>query len=136
MEIHLRVIGVLLFLLSLIHIGFAKRFNWGEELKSLSLINKQMMEVHTFFVALTVMLIGLLCWFYANDLVNSQFGRVIAMGLGIFWGIRLLFQFFVYSPKLWRGKPFETTMHIIFSLLWIYMTFVFITVGLNMYATE
>ncbi len=94
------------------------------------------MEVHTFFVALTVMLIGLLCWFYADNLVNSQFGRVIAMGLGIFWGIRLLFQFFVYSPKLWRGKPFETTMHIIFSLLWIYLTFVFVTVGLNMYATE
>ncbi len=94
------------------------------------------MEVHTFFVALTVMLIGLLCWFYADNLVNSAFGRVIAMGLGIFWGIRLLFQFFVYSPKLWRGKPFETTMHIIFSLLWIYLTFVFITVGLNMYATE
>jgi hypothetical protein len=136
MEVHLRVIGVLLCLLSLIHIGFAKRFNWGEELKPLSLINKQMMEVHTFFVALTVMLIGLLCWFYADNLVNSQFGRVIAMGLGIFWGIRLLFQFFVYSPKLWRGKPFETTMHIIFSLLWIYLTFVFITVGLNMYATE
>lgn len=136
MEIHLRVIGVLLCLLSLIHIGFAKRFNWGEELKPLSLINKQMMEVHTFFVALTVMLIGLLCWFYADNLVNSQFGCVIAMGLGIFWGIRLLFQFFVYSPKLWRGKPFETTMHIIFSLLWIYLTFVFITVGLNMYATE
>lgn len=94
------------------------------------------MEVHTFFVALTVMLIGLLCCFYADNLANSQFGRVIAMGLGIFWGIRLLFQFFVYSPKLWRGKPFETTMHIIFSLLWIYLTFVFITVGLNMYATE
>lgn len=136
MEVHLRVIGVLLCLLSLIHIGFAKRFNWGEELKPLSLINKQMMEVHTFFVALTVMLIGLLCWFYADNLVNSAFGRVIAMGLGIFWGIRLLFQFFVYSPKLWRGKPFETTMHIIFSLLWIYLTFVFVTVGLNMYATE
>jgi hypothetical protein len=136
MEVHLRVIGVLLCLLSLIHIGFARRFNWGEELKPLSLINKQMMEVHTFFVALTVMLIGLLCWFYADNLVNSQFGRVIAMGLGIFWGIRLLFQFFVYSPKLWRGKPFETTMHIIFSLLWIYLTFVFVTVGLNMYATE
>jgi hypothetical protein len=82
------------------------------------------------------MLIGLLCCFYADNLVNSAFGRVIAMGLGIFWGIRLLFQFFVYSPKLWRGKPFETTMHIIFSLLWIYLTFVFVTVGLNMYATE
>lgn len=94
------------------------------------------MEVHTFFVALTVMLIGLLCWFYADNLINSQFGRVISMGLGIFWGIRLLFQFFVYSPKLWRGKRFETVMHIIFSLLWIYLTFVFITVGLNMYTTE
>lgn len=94
------------------------------------------MEVHTFFVALTVMLIGLLCWFYADELIFTSFGRVISTGLGIFWGFRLVFQFFVYSPKLWRGKRFETVMHIIFSLLWIYLTFVFITVGLNMYITE
>ncbi|UPT66332.1 MAG: hypothetical protein M0D57_17945 [Sphingobacteriales bacterium JAD_PAG50586_3] len=131
MELHLKVIAALLCLLSLIHIGFPRRFNWGEELKPLSLINKQMMEVHTFFVALTVMLIGLLCWFYANELVNNPFGRVIATGLSIFWGIRLLFQFFVYSPKLWRGKRFETIMHIIFSLLWIYLTIVFFSVGLS-----
>lgn len=136
MELHLRIIGALLCLLALVHVGFPKRFNWGEELKSLSLINKQMMEVHTFFVALTVFLIGLLSWFYADNLVNSQFGRVISTGLGIFWGIRLVFQFFVYSPKLWRGKHFETTMHILFSLLWLYLTFVYITVGLNCYAVE
>ena len=34
-------------------------------------------------------------------------------------------KFFVYSPKLWLGKPFETIVHLIFSLFWIYLTIIF-----------
>tara|TARA_R110000737_G_scaffold217581_1_gene233983 strand:- start:720 stop:905 length:186 start_codon:yes stop_codon:yes gene_type:complete len=48
MEVHLKIIGVLLMALALVHIIFPKYFNWKEELKSLSLINKQMMTIHTF----------------------------------------------------------------------------------------
>jgi hypothetical protein len=49
MEIHFKIIGVLLIALALAHIVFPKYFNWDKELKSLSLINRQMMTVHTFF---------------------------------------------------------------------------------------
>lgn len=125
MELHLKIIGLFLILLSAVHLIFPKYFNWKKELQSLSLINKEMMVVHTFFVALTVLLMGLLCVFCSSDLVNTALGKYIAFGLFIFWGIRLVFQFFVYSPKLWKGKMFETLIHIIFSLIWIYLSVVF-----------
>jgi hypothetical protein len=41
MEIHFKIIGVLLIALALVHIVFPKYFNWDKELKSLSLINRQ-----------------------------------------------------------------------------------------------
>ncbi|MES2412057.1 MAG: hypothetical protein V4535_11500 [Bacteroidota bacterium] len=130
MEIHLKIIGCLLVGLALIHIVFPRYFNWGIELKSLSLINRQMMTVHTFFIALTVFLMGLLCLTSSSELIQTNFGKRISFGLGIFWTIRLLIQFFGYSPELWKGKKFETLMHLMFSLLWLYLSTIFLTIYL------
>jgi hypothetical protein len=131
MELHLKIIGLLLIGLAIIHVIFPAYFNWKKELKSLSLINIQMMYVHTFFVAFTVFLIGLLCFFCSYDIIHTMLGKQLSLGLFIFWGLRLLFQFFVYSPKLWRGKKFETIMHIAFSILWIYLTAIFLLIYLG-----
>lgn len=125
MTIHLHIIGTLLILLALIHIIFPKYFNWNKELSRVSLINRQMMTVHTFFVALIVFLMGLLCITSSTELIETNLGKKIAFGLSLFWVIRLFFQFFVYSKKLWKGKKFETTIHILFSMLWIYFSSVF-----------
>lgn len=130
MEIHLKIIGCLLIGLALIHIVFPRYFNWGIELKALSLINRQMMTVHTFFIALTVFLMGLLCLTSSSELIQTNFGKKIAFGLAIFWTIRLLIQFFGYSTQLWKGKKFETLMHLVFSLLWLYLSTIFLTIYL------
>ena len=131
MEVHLKIIGVLLIVLALVHIVFPKYFNWGEELKSLSLINRQMMTVHTFFIALTVFLMGVLCLTSSTEILETNLGKKIALGLGIFWTVRLFIQFFGYSNELWKGKKFETSIHILFSFLWTYFSIVFLTVCFN-----
>lgn len=126
MEIHFKIIGVLLIALALVHIAFPKYFNWEKELKSLSLINRQMMTIHTFFIALTVFLMGLLCLISSNELIRTNLGKKISLGLGVFWTVRLIIQFFGYSPDLWKGKKFETSMHIVFSCLWTYLSIIFL----------
>lgn len=131
MEIHYKIIGVILIVLAFVHVIFPKYFNWEKELKSLSLINQQMMKVHTFFIALVVFLIGLLCLTSSEELIHTALGKKISLGFGIFWGFRFLIQFFGYSSKLWKGKKFETIIHITFSLLWTYFTYIFIQVYLS-----
>lgn len=126
MELHFKVIGCLLMALALIHIIFPKYFHWKEELQHLSLMNRQMMTVHTFFIALTVFLMGLLCFTSAHELYSSSLGKKVCLGLGMFWVIRLVFQLFVYSSKLWKGKPFETSVHIVFTVFWAYLSYVFL----------
>lgn len=129
MDIHLKVIGILLMLLAAVHIGFPKYFHWKKELSALSLINKQMMQVHTFFIAFTVFLMGLLSFAAGYDLQHTVLGKQICIGLSVFWAIRLFIQLFVYSSKLWKGKTFETGMHVFFTLLWIYLVMVFGIIG-------
>ncbi|MGV3612798.1 MAG: hypothetical protein ACO1N0_17690 [Fluviicola sp.] len=125
MEIHMQLIGVLLIILALIHTIFPKYFNWKEELKSVSLINRQMMIVHTFFIALAIFLMGLLCLTYPTELIETKLGKIVSLGFGIFWGMRLFIQLFGYSSKLWKGKMVETIVHISFIFLWTYLSVVF-----------
>jgi hypothetical protein len=128
MHLHLKIIGILLIALALVHIVFPKYFNWNKELSSLSLINRQMMTVHTFFIALTVFLMGLLCLTSSGELIDTSLGKKISLGFGIFWTIRLFIQLFGYSSELWKGKRFETTMHIALFLLWTYLSIIFLTI--------
>jgi hypothetical protein len=131
MELQLKIIGILLIILAIIHIVFPKRFNWKEELSSLSLINRQMMYVHTFFIAITVLLMGLLCFTSSKELIETDLGKKICFGLALFWLIRLITQFLGYSSKLWKGKTFETVIHIIFSFLWVYLSCTFFAIALK-----
>lgn len=127
MIIHFRIIGSLLIVLALSHAVFPRYFNWREELRPLSMINRQMMTIHTFFIALSVFLLGLLCLTSGNELMNTPFGKKISFGMGLFWITRFFIQFFGYSPDLWKGKRFETIIHVLFSLLFGYMSVIFFT---------
>lgn len=125
MELHLKITGTLLIILALAHGIFPKYFNWKHELKPLSLINRQLMYVHSFFIGFAVLLVGVLCLTSPNELIETPLGKRISLGLGIFWTTRLIIQFLGYSTKNWKGKTFETTIHILFSVLWTYFSLIF-----------
>ncbi|MFI5151492.1 MAG: hypothetical protein ACHQRM_17325 [Bacteroidia bacterium] len=125
MELHLKIAGYLLICLSLLHLSFPRYFKWKTDLAAISLMNRQLMYVHTLFIAFTTLLMGLLCVYRTEDLRQTALGREIALGFFLFWLLRLVIQFVGYSPRLWKGKAFETIVHIVFSLLWIYFCTVF-----------
>ena len=128
LETHLKITGFVLIALALVHVIFPKYFSWKKDLAQLSLVNRQMMIVHTFFVALFVLLIGILCITSYNELIHTVLGQRIALGLSVFWGIRFIIQFVGYSSKLWMGKTFETIVHVVFSFFWVYLTIIFFLV--------
>ncbi len=129
MEFHLKAIGIILIVLAAVHAIFPRYFEWRIQLGSLSVINRQMMYVHTLFIALGVFLMGVLCLTSSGDIIGTTLGKRIAIGFGIFWLVRLLVQFFGYSSELWKGKKFETFVHILFVLLWTYFTAIFLMIG-------
>jgi hypothetical protein len=125
MELSIKIAGLLMIGLAALHAFFPRRFGWKVEFAGIGLLSRQMMYVHTFFIALTILLMGVLCLTSSNELVTSELGKRISLGFGFFWFARLVIQFFGYSSELWRGKRFETVMHFVFALFWIYLTTVF-----------
>jgi hypothetical protein len=124
--LHLKIVGVLLVLLALLHLTFPRRFKWREELQTLSLLNRQIFLVHTFFVALAVLLGGLLTFFCAEALLErTLLARAVLSALALFWLARWVVQLFVYSPRLWRGHRFNTAAHALFTCLWAYFVAVY-----------
>ena len=127
--LNLKIAGSCMLALSALHFVFPKRFNWKEDLAKLQDINRQIFLVHCFFICLVLVLLGVLCTFYGEAfLQGGELRKLIAGGCAIFWGARLFVQHFVYDSKLWRGKTLETFVHVIFTLLWSYFTFVFLWV--------
>jgi hypothetical protein len=125
MSIHLHIVGIILLLLAVLHVFFPRYFGWREELAPLSLLTRQIFYVHYLFISLTVGLMGVLTLSSSDELLATPIGRRILFGLGLFWLARLFCQFFVYSPSLWRGKRFETAIHLLFTALWIYLSATF-----------
>ena len=124
--LHLRVTGVLLALLVVVHAFVPGRLRWSDELPRLSLVNRQTFEVHTFFIVLVLALSSTLLLTSSDALlVPSQLSRAMLLGLTLFWGLRMLMQWFYYSPAVWRGNRFNTVAHYAFSTVWVYMTMTF-----------
>ncbi len=123
---HLRFAGALLLALAAMHVFLPKRLKWNEELARLSLLNRQIFHVHTFFVVLVVALMGVLSLLFAAVLVEpSPLARLVLAGLTLFWVLRLGIQWLVYDASLWRGNRFNTVAHVAFTALWAYLSVVY-----------
>lgn len=121
-QLHIQIIGAALIVLGAAHAAFPRYFGWNQELKSLSLLARQVFLVHCFFIALLLVLLGIASLFYADALLQpTPLSRVILTGLVLFWACRLIVQFAAYDSAIWRGNRFFTTMHVVFSVFWTYV---------------
>jgi len=124
--IALRLAGVFLLGLFVLNFFVPARFKWADELPRLSLINRRIFQVHAMFIALILLLSGLLLVGLPHELLTpTPLACAVLGGLAIFWGLRLWMQWFMYDRELWLGKRFETAMHLLFSGLWVFLTATF-----------
>ncbi len=123
LSIHLQIVGIVLVLLGVSHAFFNRYFGWEQELAAVSLLTRRVFFVHSFFIALGVVLAGAVSFLYADALLRpAALNRGVLAAMTTFWLCRLLAQFFAYDSAIWRGDRFRTFMHVTFALLWCYVT--------------
>ena len=124
--LHLRLSGVVMASLVVVNLLVPRRFHWREEMSRLSLVNRQIFQAHSVFLVLTLALFSALLLTCGPALLEpTRLSRAVLFGLTVFWGLRMLMQWCFYSPLIWRGHPFNTVMHYVFSVVWVYVTTVF-----------
>jgi len=121
LSLQLKIVGASLLLLAVAHAFFPRRLNWKEELSRVSSLNRQIFQVHCFFIGLGLFLFGLLSLCFTSALLErTALARVVLAGLAFFWLTRLIVQLFVYDSRLWKGDRFNTRVHLLFSFTWAY----------------
>jgi hypothetical protein len=121
--VHLRAVGVFMAALAVFNLFVPRYLGWRDELRRLSLVNRQIFEVHAIFLVLILAMFAVLLLSSAEALLQpSRLSRLLLGGLTIFWGLRLMVQWFYYSPATWRGNRLRTIAHYAFTAAWIYVT--------------
>jgi hypothetical protein len=124
--VHLRIVGAVMVWLVAVNVYVPRRFRWREEMARLSLLNRQVFQAHSVFLVLTLALLAALLLMAGDALLEpTRLSRALLVGLTLFWGLRMLMQWWFYSPAIWRGHRFNTVMHYVFSAVWVYTTAVF-----------
>ena len=126
----LRVAGAGLILLAGLHVPIGRRLKWREEGARLSPVNASIFHVHTFFICLVLVMMGLPCLLEPSIFLgSSRAGTWMAWSFSAFWTTRLFFQWFVYPWELWRGKRMETIVHAWFTIVWTSLAALFAACG-------
>ncbi len=126
--LNLRIVGLIMAGLAVLNLFVPRQFRWREEMARLSLLNRQIFQAHSVFLILVLGMFAALLLVFGRDLLEpTRLARAVLGGLTIFWTLRMLMQWFYYSPEVWRGNRFHTVMHVVFSATWVYVSAVFAT---------
>lgn len=97
----LRLAGLSLIVLSLLHAVFWRILNWGREVESLSPLSRRVFAVQTFFIAFVLMALGVLSLAKPELLLApTELARLLLCGVVLFWLTRLLLQPWVFDPVM------------------------------------
>jgi hypothetical protein len=124
--LHLRLAGSMIVALGIAHAFLPAALDWSRGLATLSLLDRQIAYVHSAYIGLTCVLLGLLPLALPDALVRGDaLATAVLIGLTGFWGSRLVVQLCVYDTRHWRGDRLRTAAHLGLVPLWTYETAVY-----------
>ena len=126
-SLHLRLAGLLLAGLAVMGLFVPRKFGWARDAERMQPLNRQILYVHNAFIVLILAMFAAVSLLCTRALLEpgDVLARAVLGALTLFWFVRLLIQWFYYDRRLWIGRPFETSMHFLFTGVWIYFTATF-----------
>jgi hypothetical protein len=126
----LRIAGVGLLALAILHVPIARHLRWREDASRLTPVNAAVFHVHALFICVMLGMMGLPCLLDPRVFLEpTRAGAWLAWSFAGFWTIRLYCQWWVYPRALWRGRRFETVMHWCFTAVWLALAALFTACG-------
>ncbi len=123
LEANIRLAGLIILVLAVVYPIYPQRFGWREQLAQASLLVRNIFVVHVGFIVLLLWLQAILLTFFPRVLIErSSAGIALLIGLVAFWAYRLVAQLFIFDRRNWQGDRLNTLVHVVFTVLWVYLT--------------
>ena len=109
--------------IAVLNLFLVRLLKWKEELARMPLLLREVLQVHAWFISITLGIFVAMTWRFASEMAagGNVVCRWLAGGIGLFWAIRAVLQFTYYSRSHWRGQPARTAAHV--ALLLVYGSF-------------
>jgi hypothetical protein len=113
LELCLRIVAVAQVMLAVLSLCLPRILDWKADLARMSLLVRQVFEIHSCFIALTLVIWGALTWKFAREmaLAPTSLSQWLCAAIGLFWGVRCVMQWTHYSISHWRGNRVRTVIH-------------------------
>ena len=100
--------------------------DWRRALAPLDPLLRHLIWVHGAFVVLMIVLFGLLSVSLPNELASgTTLARAVCGGIGIFWGLRLAIQFFLFDAREYLTRPLLKIGYHGLTVVFLYNTVVY-----------
>lgn len=100
--------------------------DWKRALQPLDPLLRHLIWVHGAFVVLMIVLFGALSVLLPNELAGGTIlARAVCGGIGLFWGIRLGIQFFLFDARAYLTKPLLKIGYHGLTVVFLYNTIVY-----------
>jgi hypothetical protein len=128
MEIALFIAAVAQLAIAVLNLFLVRIMKWGEPVAQMPQLVREVFHVHSCFITITLVIFGAVTIRFAGELAagTNDLGRWLVCGIGLFWLIRWVMQFFFYSSSHWKGKRLETAVHIVLILTYGFFTGVYL----------
>lgn len=88
------------------HVLFWRLFDWKNDLSSLSLINKNIMQVLNLCLTFVFLIFAYLSLFHTEELLSTNIGHSILVLVCIFWLLRAIEQVVFFKLKTILSRTF------------------------------
>lgn len=92
--------------LTVFHLYFWKLFHWREDLASLSIINRSVMQILNLCLTFVFLIFAYLSLFHITELLTTHLGRSLLLLMAIFWLLRAIEQVYFFGLKNHVSKGF------------------------------
>lgn len=124
----LQTVAVLQLGVAIINLRLVRILHWEEEVKNMSLLLRQVFQIHGWYISLTMAIFAVLTWRFAGEMAIGAHPALqwLCGSIALFWGSRVILQFVHYSPSHWKGRPGRTVIHCLLILTYTGFTITYL----------
>ncbi len=106
MELLIKAGGIYNIVLVIFHLLFWRIFNWKEDFRSLSFLNRAIMQVLNLSLTLAFVIFSYISLVHTKELISTSLGQSLLGLIALFWLARSVEQVVFFKLKNWRSIAF------------------------------
>ena len=106
METLIKLGGIYNIVLVVFHLLFWRVFNWGDDLRSLTFLNRAIMQVVNLSLTFVFVIFAYISLMHSTELLTTHLGKSLLMSITVFWFFRAILQPMFFKLKHWGSVAF------------------------------